>query len=518
MPALPSSSETGLIIKGANGEKLPPSIPFMVKTIRISGNSLFDTAALRLLVADAEGKEYTLQQLDELAARITDYYHRHGYPLARAIIPAQTIREGVVEIQVIEARYGRINLDNHSRVNDSLLQATLSSLQSGAYIEQKSLDHSLLLLPDIPGAALNATLQPGQTAGTSDLNILIAATPIVTGNVSLDNNGNRYTGRARAGGMVNFVNPLQHGDVLSLNGLSSGSGMNYGRLSYETLLNGSGTRSGGAISALHYILGDTLSQLNGHGTAQVASLWVKHPFIRSRNINLYAQVQYDNKQLKDHLDTSGIYTDRTLSNWTATLSGDTRDAFLSGGANIWNIELTSGHVNFDNAAAQLSDAATAATKGSFSKWNVNLSRLQSVNSTNALYLLFAGQWANRNLDSAEKMVAGGSYTVRAYDIGALSGDSGYLGTVELRHALGSFRQGQWQAIAFVDSEHVTVNKNTWAASVNDATLSGAGFGLDWTGSQQWSAKAYLAAPIGSTPVLLSTRSSVRAWVQLNKGF
>jgi len=39
-----------------------------------------------------------------LAARITDFYHSHGYPLARAMIAAQAIRAGVVEIEIIEAR------------------------------------------------------------------------------------------------------------------------------------------------------------------------------------------------------------------------------------------------------------------------------------------------------------------------------------------------------------------------------------------------------------------------------
>ena len=45
-----------------------------------------------------------------------------------------------------------------------------------------------------------------------------------------------------------FNNPLRRGDVLGLGGLSSGSGVNYGRVSYESLLNGQGTRGGAAYS------------------------------------------------------------------------------------------------------------------------------------------------------------------------------------------------------------------------------------------------------------------------------
>ena len=290
MPPMPSSAGTGLKIEQPGGATLPETGPFLITAIKISGNTLFDTATLHLLVRDAEGQKLTLAELDKLAARISDYYYAHGYPLTRAIIPAQTIKEGVVEIQVIEARYGRISLDNSSLVNDTLLNATLSPLQSDQLIEQKSLDRSLLLLSDIPGLATSATLLPGEKLATSDLIVAIKPTQPFTGNISLDNDGNQATGRARAGGSINLINPLHHGDVLSASSLSSGSGMNYARVSYETLLNGSGTRIGGAYSALHYILGDTLAALNGHGTAQVGSLWLKHPFMRSRETNLNGQL------------------------------------------------------------------------------------------------------------------------------------------------------------------------------------------------------------------------------------
>lgn len=239
-PPAPSPSGTGLTIERADGAKLPPSAPFLVQRIQITGNTLFDTAVLHALVANAQGQSLSLTQLGELAARITSYYQSHGYPLARAIIPAQTIAAGAVRIEVIEASYGKISLDNNSRVKDALLQATLAPLQSGQVIGQTGLDHALLLVSDIPGVVTGATLKPGDAVGTSDLLVSTTPGPTVTGNVVLDNYGNQYTGRARIGGTVNVINPLQHGDVLSVSGLSSGSGLNYARLGYETLLNGRG--------------------------------------------------------------------------------------------------------------------------------------------------------------------------------------------------------------------------------------------------------------------------------------
>jgi hemolysin activation/secretion protein len=518
LPPPPSPTDFGLIIEQKDGAQPPSSAPFLVKTIQISGNTLFDSPTLHALVADAQGKNLTLAQLLELAARITDYYRSNGYPLARAIIPAQTIQSGIVRMEVIEAHYGKVELDNRSRVTDSLLQATLSPLQSGDAIGQSGLDHSLLLLSDIPGVVVNATFRPGDTVGTSDLLVDTTPGPLVTGNVALDNYGNRYTGRARLGGSVNVINPLHHGDVLGASGVTSGSGLNYGRLAYESLLNGQGTRLGASYSALQYTLGESLAPIDAHGTAQVESLWAKHPLMRSRGLNFYGQIQYDRLKLDDRIDAAGISTNRRLNNVTASLVGDARDSFLSAALSTWNVSWTSGNLGFNDDAARLADAASARTEGSFSKWNLNLYRLQSLGRTNTLYLAFSGQWADTNLDPSQKMIAGGPYTVRAYDVGAIAADSGYLETIELRHDLGLVSRGQAQVVAFVDSAQVTVNRNVWVAGANTATLSGAGVGLNWVGPDRWSARAYVAARIGSAPVLAASTGSARAWVEVSKGF
>ncbi len=522
LPQAPSSGNTGLTIEGTGHGGLPTTVPFMVSSIRITGNTKIDTATLHALVADGEGKEETLNRLQVLAGRITDYYHAHGYPLARAIIPAQRIADGVVTFEVLEAAFGKINLNNHSRVNNGLLQDTLSPMQSGAVIEQSTMDNSLLLLSDIPGISAHATLQPGAQVGTSDLNVVTEPLPMVNGSVGLDNYGNAYTGRVRGSGNLNILNPLHMGDVLSLSALSSGSDMNYGRVGYETLLNGLGTRVGASFSALHYILGGNLANLDGNGTAEISSAWLKQPIIRSQNDNLYFQLQYDHLALLDNLNSSDIHDKRHLDNWTGTANGDWHDAVLVGAANTWSVGVTDGQVNFDDPNAQISDAGTTQTQGNFAKLDFSYTRLQGFTSLDSLYVAVSGQLANTNLDISQQLVVGGPYTVRAYDMGVLTGDEGILGTVEWRHDLGGLWNGDWQAVAFVDSESVTINRSLWvgasAAGSNTATLSGAGVGLNWSTQNQWVAKVYVAAPIGADPSQVPNAPSARAWLQIAKGF
>ena len=499
---------------------LAATAPFLVRKISITGNKKVSTEILQALVADAEGKSLTLAQLDKVIFRITEYYNSHGFPLARAIIPAQTIADGVVKIQIIVANYGKVKLANASRVNDGLLIATLSNLKPGDEIEQAGLDRALLLLSDLPGVIASGSLAPGSEVGTSDLSVSVTPGASITGNLMGDNYGNSYTGRLRAGGTVSFVDPLnlKTSDILTLSGLSSGVNMQYGRISYESVINGEGSRLGAAYSDLHYKLGGGVESANARGNAQVNSLWVKQPLMRSRDINVYAQIQADGLTLRDHSGNVD-FKDRSLKVWTASLSGDFRDDMASGGVTSWNVGLTKGRVTIDNAEILGYDALGLKTAGGFSKWNANASRLQRLYDKTSLFVSGTGQLSNKNLDSSQKMTVGGANTVRAYDSGAVSGDSGYSLTAELRQDFGSVFEGQLQGIAFADA--AKIKKNHTPISLiesNIDNLQGVGLGLNWSGANQWNAKTYIATPIGSVPSSVGTTSTTRAWLEMAKGF
>ena len=517
--AAPVSTIPSLMIEDADGRsaRLPDSVPILISRIRITRNTIFDDATLMALVAQAEGTSLTLPELGELAGRITSYYQSHGYPVTRAMIPAQTIAGGIVRIEVLEATIGKVTLENSSRVRDVLLQSTLATLKSGGDIEQASIDHVLLLLSDIPGITVKGTLKPGQATGTSDLVVATNPLPAVSGYLVTDNYGNGFTGQVRATGSLIYNNLLHQGDTVNFTGLSSGSGLNYWRLAYEATVNGLGNRIGTSVSKLEYSLGGQRASGKLYGGAQVQSIWTRQPLVRSENRNVYGQIQYEQLQTGDP-SISRNKEDRSLQNWTVSLSGDAREAFFARGVSSWNASLTSGLVSFNEAAVEIVDATTAKTQGRFSKFNLNLAHLQGLGSKDSLYLTYAGQRANTNLDSSQKLSVGGANSVRAYRSGVISGDTAHVFNAEWRHELGWAFGGQWRGLAFVDAAQVTVNKKPWGPGENSATLRGAGVGLGWTGPGQWTGRATLAYSLGSIPTLLNTTASPLGWVEIRRGF
>ena len=491
---------------------------FPVRSIEITGNTSIPTATLHAIVAPEEGRSLTLGDLDDLADRISDTYHTHGYPLATAYVPAQTLQDGVVRIAVVEAHYGNVSLQNQSAVANHVLNATLSPLQAGQQVSDYTLERCLLLLSDVPGAIVNSVMKPGSEVGTSDLVVDVTSAPRYIGTLGLDDYGNRYTDRVRLSGTF-AVNGLFHqGDVLDFSGVSSGAGMNYGRIGYRYLLNGEGTVLGVALTDLDYHLRNGLQDLHAHGTAQVGSINLSQPFIRNTAGNLYAQIEFDHKRLRDDIDIADIETNRHLNSWTATLAGDQRD--ITGVTNF-NLSGTYGRLYFDNLYAEFLDFLGARTAGSYTKFDFSASRLQQLGHVDALYFGFSAQRSNKDLDTSEQFYLGGPSSVRGYDVGALSGAQGNLATIEYRHDFNvSLLPGPWQASVFVDSGHVQEYKTPFFPGPNTARLNSAGLGLHWVAMHDWVMSASAAKPIGNRPELLGADASTTArfWFQVQKGF
>ena len=516
-PSAPAPAPNpGLTIQQPAARAHDDSPPFLVRHIEISGNSLLSTVELHALVEKSEGQTLNLGYLEELAAVITKRYQDHGYLLSRAYIPAQTLSDGTVRIAVLEVRYGAVSLSNSSRVSDALLKSYLTPLRSGQPVVEDALERRLLLLADVPGAVVNSSIAPGAAVGTSDLQVTAVPGAVYDVALAADNGGNRYTGRDRVTATATMNDPLGHGDVLSVTGLTTGANLDYGRLAYQSLLaNGTGTSVGGSVSGLYYHLANGLTQLHAHGTARTESVTVMQPFIRSVKGNLFAQVGFERRQLRDEVDVTAIHADRRTYALTATLAGDRRDA---GGISNVNAALTAGQVDFQNSAAEAADFSSAKTRGGYAKLNVSLARLQGLTQSNSLYVVFNGQIANKNLDSSEQFFVGGPNNVRAYDVSAVGGAMGALASLELRHSLSAPLPGVWQAIAFVDSGVVRVYKNIFETGENSATLSGAGVGLNWVGPHRWAVSGSFAAPIGRAPILAGDTASSRLWIEVHKAF
>ena len=501
------------VISGAAEAKI------LVRSLRVTGARAYSEADLIAITGFKPGTELTLTELRGLASKITAHYAKNGYFVAQAFLPAQDIKDNTVTIAVSEGQYGKIILRNQTNLSDAQANRMLSGLNSGDTITNEPLENRLLLLSDIPGVNVKSTLVPGAVPGTSDLIVDLTPGKRVSGSVDFDNAGNRYTGEYRVGATVNLNNPLGLGDVASLRAVTSGSGLNYARASYQVPF-GRAT-VGVAYSKLHYELGKEFAPLRANGEADVASIYGIYTLVRSRDTNIYAQLGYDAKTFQDRIDSIPSVTDRKIGVLTTSLYGNHRDNLGGGGLNSFSLGLSAGKLDIQTPAALAADAVTARSNGHYNKFAFSAARLQRVTDAVSLYGSIGGQVASKNLDSSEKMELGGMYGVRAYPVGEAMGDQGYLVNVEARLLLPNTSQsypGQVHLIGFVDGGSVTIHKNPWTAGDNQRNLGAYGVGASWSDPGNFLIRTYYARKLGNENAISAPDKSGRFWIQAIKYF
>jgi len=523
IPPVPVSDQLSPRLEIEQGEKTvnteTDTATIKVNVLRVDGATVYSEPDLIALTRFKPGSELSLSDLRAMAEKISDYYHDNGYFLARAYLPAQDIVNGAVTIAVIEGRYGKVVLKNESNLNDDVANNILSGLNSGDIIATEPLESRLLMLSGVPGVNVKSTLVPGALFGTSDLIVEVLPGRFISGSIDADNAGSRYTGEYRLGATLNLNNVTGRGDVASLRTLTSGSGMNYARISYQMPVGKASL--GVAYSKLNYKLGREFESLRANGTAEVASIYGSYPLIRSRNTNLSAQLVMDFRTFQDRIDSTSSVTDKKAQALTASLVGDHRDNIGRGGVTAYSVGLTSGNLDIETPSARAFDAMTAQSNGHYNKLAFSALRLQNLTEILSLYGAISGQLASKNLDVSEKLALGGMYGVRAYPVGEAYADEGYLATVEARFLLARLSEhmvGQMHFVVFADTGTVTINKDPWFVGDNRRTLSGAGVGLTWTDPGNFAIRTYYAQKLGNEVATSAPDKSGRFWIQAVKYF
>ncbi|PQZ69588.1 hypothetical protein CQ050_10060 [Achromobacter sp. MYb9] len=450
-----------------------------VSKFQLRGNRVFDDTELLQLLADLPGTEQSLDGLRAATDRITTFYQGHGYLLARAYLPPQEIVDGVVQIAIQEGVYDDVTLNNQTRVSDSVLLRALSALRQGDAVHLEALDSRLMLVNDIPGIQVQGTLRPGKTPGSTELFIDAEPGPLAAGSLDVDNFGGYYTGEFRLAGTLDINSPLRLGDQLNLRLLSSDKKQRYYRAAYQVPVGSSLTRLGASVSNMRYQLGRDFDLLEAHGKASIVSLFVQQPLLRSRNLTLQAQLQYDDKTMRDAMDLFEVVNRKHVGLWTASLNGSRDDGLWGGGRSAMYLSYGIGSLQLRDAISRQGDRLYSRAAGRFGKANITLLRLQNLPGPFMLSAQFNGQLASKNLDSSEKFSLGGPFGVRAFPNGAASGDEGWQGSLDLRY----LPLPGLQLAAFVDKGAVRLNKRPWIGGRNSQHLSATGVSLIQTGRQ-----------------------------------
>ncbi len=144
-----------------------------MREIRVIGSTIFSAEELAKVTAPYVNREVTSEDLEALRVALTLLYVNNGYVNSGAILPDQTVTEGVVTYQIIEGRLSAVDVEGNRWFRSSYFQKRFF-LDAGPPLNVNALQRRLqLLLEDSRIQRLNAELKPGLKPGEGILDVRV---------------------------------------------------------------------------------------------------------------------------------------------------------------------------------------------------------------------------------------------------------------------------------------------------------------------------------------------------------
>ncbi|HEY7320395.1 MAG TPA: ShlB/FhaC/HecB family hemolysin secretion/activation protein [Candidatus Binatia bacterium] len=465
-----------LLQQSARAEN-PPSeaAKVWVKAYRISPTNAINVDDLESAIASYTGREMGLSELQAVADVVTAAYRERGYSLARAYIPAQEIKDGIVDITVLEGRVGEIIVRGNTNYSSEFIQKSFAPAANNGAIKQSSLERSLLLLNEYPDLKATAVLEAGKEVGTTDIVVNVEDKLPLHFQVDYDNFGTESVSKNRFGMELNLGKfLLVEGSSLSLRGVigSNPKNYHYGQAVYLVPINSYGTKLGFLGYGGDFDVGQALAEFNITATTWGYGPYLTHPFIKTRTQNLSGEFGFESKDSTQFLLGSVLSRDK-IRMLRAGLNYDWIDTT---GRNFIALSVFQG---LGDAFGAMENNDTKSSRfgadNRFTKAYLNWARVQKVVDRVSILLRGSGQVSTRPLVATEEFYIGGADSVRGYPLGEFLGDNGYNISTELRISPLPNRE-ILQLALFVDHGGVSL-KDPPPGIKKHNYLTGAGFGF-----------------------------------------
>lgn len=460
------------------------NIKFNFGGVRFSGVSVYTDAQLAALYQSQIGTEISLADLYAIANAVTLKYRNDGYILTRAVVPPQTIEDGIARLQIVEGYIDNVIIqagdDEPSTALDTI-RAYASSISTGGPMNAQDMERGLLLINDLPGVSARSVLSPSRTQpGAADLLVIVERDPY-DALIAADNFGSRYLGPVQFTGAGTLNSRMGNNEAVTgqfVIAPDSGYELAYGALSYEQPVGPWGTRVSVSGSLTDTKPGYDLDQFDVRGHSLLMTVQATHPFIRSRAVNLTGRALFDWRDVESQNNIEPTRKDRIRA---VRVGGryEFLDTLLNVAINALDVQISQGLNIFGSSDKGDAGLTRAAGDPNFTKLNAEFQRLQRVTDKVNILLAGRGQWSSNALLSSEEFGVGGVNIGRAYDPSEIVGDDGIAGKVEVQwtNPLESDWEylEEYQLYTFYDAGRVwNEDATTSADKRNSATSAGLG--------------------------------------------
>ncbi len=241
------------------------------------------------LIREQRGKRgVTLGQIEAVANEITHFYRERGFVLAKAFIPKQRVRDGVVTLTLLLGVLGEVLVKSNAMYDTGLLDSVFDDLLTKP-VTNKMVEENLFIINGFPGIRVDGYFEPGYQVGDTRLNINVRNESRYNANLRVDNHGTDESGLYRFYADFQLNNLLGIADYMKVGMLRAKSPDNttYGQLVFESNFFSPRFRVGIESSRNQFIVDQSESNINLElsGEVDVLSLYGKYIKARGRTRN-----------------------------------------------------------------------------------------------------------------------------------------------------------------------------------------------------------------------------------------
>ncbi len=495
-----------------------------VRKLNLTGNQSLPLSEFSDIVAEYEGRLLGMEELRRLAEAIVARYRERDYLTVSAYLPEQDLSGGELTIAVVEAKLGKVTVEGNKFYDSAYINwmfepALKRNREAGDLLRRSEVERQLLLLNDTMDLNVRSVLKEGENPGEVDLVLQVQDDRPTHLTIDYNNLGARSTGVHRLGGVFDWGNFTNRGDVFSLRYVESDllnadtKGLDLLFARYATPLNNQGTYFDFSYANSAFQVGQELQILDIRGEAAVFRAGLRHRVIRTSDVNLDVEGSLVYQDVENSILGQTFSRDK-LREVVLGVSGD----WASGeGRNYGAFRVTQDLGKVLGGTDSDDPLASRGAGGGFTKLNMELSRVQRINDFSYLVLRGAAQAAFEPLPYAEQFGLGGISSVRGYQQSSYLGDSGYNLSAEVRFAPIESERQLFEVGAFVDHGAAAV-KSPLPGEISDIALTGAGITFQFRLPEETFIRADLAWPIGNKDLLPNTDDGPVPYLLFSKRF
>ncbi len=402
--------------------KLASDAMFFIEKINLEGMEALKPENFDSLIKKYVNKEVNLNELNNLAKEIETEYLKTGI-IAACFIPPQEIQQKTINLQIVEAKMGELDIQEHKYFNKTRLNYYWG-LKEGEILYYYKLAQSLKLMNKNPDREVKAALHAGKKTQTSDILLNVDTQFPFHLTYSFDREGAPASGKERQSW------GFQHNNLLGLDDIFLGE---YSRGKHFS-----------SISQYHSvpITKTGMSLLYGYNYNKSFPKGDLEPFeIDSRSKNASALLYQDLFDKENYLGTihGGFNSkDKTTKLNTGTLNRD-RLRILSLGSDLTfkqsqsitdlNLEVSQGLNIF--GARRKNEFSSRGAENVFTRLNLGGEYKRSLPWQMQANLKLDTQLASAKLAPQEEFALGGIDSVRGYPSGDYLADNACQAKLDL---------------------------------------------------------------------------------------